>query len=165
MVYSPKLTFVANENNMTDIEFTLGETICFGSLEFTTDCFSNLSLSPKGNGSSVVFVGMVHNNSPSLHKVLEESSDEGDTTSGGGGALDYLALEGCNVVTPTVPITTTPPPENTLALLTTPTVPLWTAALQPGTGLLLEQQQTYQEKQQAQIHAWHVDTEHKAAQR
>jgi hypothetical protein len=39
---------------------------------------------------------------------------------------------------PECPITTTPPPKGTPVLLTIPTVPLWTAAPQPGTGLLHE---------------------------
>jgi hypothetical protein len=53
------------------------------------------------------------------------------------------------VVTPVVPITTTPLPESTLTLLTIPTVQLWTTAPQPGNVLLFEQQQAYQEEQQA----------------
>jgi hypothetical protein len=92
MVHSSKLTFVANGNDLTDNGFTPGETICFGSLEFTIDRCENLSLSPDGNDSGVVFIGMVHNRSPSLHTVLKESSDEGKTASGGGGALDSPAL-------------------------------------------------------------------------
>jgi hypothetical protein len=40
------------------------------------------------------------------------------------------------VVTPTIPITTTLLPENTLALLTIPTVMVWTTALQLVIGLL-----------------------------
>jgi hypothetical protein len=108
IAYSPKLTFVADGNNQTGIGLTLGETICFGSLEFTADCFSNLSLSPEGNHSGAVFVGMVHSGSPSMHTVLEESFDEGDIASVGGGV--------------TIPITTTPSLENTPALLTIPTV-------------------------------------------
>jgi hypothetical protein len=50
------------------------------------------------------------------------------------------------MVTSIAPITTTPPPENALALLTIPTVSLWTAAPEPGIGLLLEQQQAYQDE-------------------
>jgi hypothetical protein len=89
MVHSTKLTFIANSNNLTDVGLALGETICFGSLEFTVDHFSNLSLSLEGNDSCFIFVGMVHNGSLSLHTILEDSSDEGDMTSGGGrgGAL------------------------------------------------------------------------------
>jgi hypothetical protein len=46
MVHSSKLTFVNNDNNLTGVGLTPGETICFGSLEFTADRFGNLSLSP-----------------------------------------------------------------------------------------------------------------------
>jgi hypothetical protein len=60
-VYSPKLTIVVNDNNLTDIGLTPGEIIYFGSLEFTTNRFGHLSLSPEGNDSGIVFIGMVHN--------------------------------------------------------------------------------------------------------
>jgi hypothetical protein len=149
MVQSPKLTFIANSNNLTGAGFILGETICFGSLEFTADFFGNLSLSPEGNDSVAIFIELVHNGSPSLHTILEESFDKGDTASGRGGNSGIPGRQGCNVVTPTVPIATTPPPEGTLVLLTIPTVPLRTAAPQPDTRLLPKQQQAYQEEQQA----------------
>jgi hypothetical protein len=87
MVYSLKLTFVANGNNSTSVELTPGETIWFGSLEFTIDHFSNLSLSLKGNDSGVVFIGMVHSGPPSMHTIHEVSFDEGDAASGSGGEL------------------------------------------------------------------------------
>jgi hypothetical protein len=85
MVYSPKLTFVANGNNLTNVGLALGETIYFGSLEFTTNRLGCLSLSPVGEDSSTIFVGMVHNGSPSLHTTPEENFDEGDATLGKGG--------------------------------------------------------------------------------
>jgi hypothetical protein len=118
MVHSLNFTFVANDNNLIDVGFAPGETICFGSLEFIADHFSNLSLSPEGNDSGTVFIGMVPNESPSLHTILEESSDESDTTLGGGGSSSFHDPRGCNVVTPIVPIATTPPSESTPTLLT-----------------------------------------------
>jgi hypothetical protein len=75
MVYSPKLTFIANHNNLTSIGLTPGETICFGSLEFTTNRFDRLSLFPEGDDSCAVFIGMMHSGSPYLHTVLKESSE------------------------------------------------------------------------------------------
>jgi hypothetical protein len=47
MVYSPKLNFVAGNNISTDVELTLGKTIWIGILDFTTNRFGNLSLSPR----------------------------------------------------------------------------------------------------------------------
>jgi hypothetical protein len=87
MVYSPKLTYVANGNNPTGVGLAPGETIWFGSLEFTTDHFGNLSHSSKRNDSGAVFIGMVHNGSLSVQTILEESFDEGDAASGGGGSF------------------------------------------------------------------------------
>jgi hypothetical protein len=86
---------------------------------------------------------MVHSGSLSLHTILEESSDEGDTTLGGGESSSYPGPRGCNVVTPTVPISTTPLPEGTSAPLAILMVPLWTTAPQLDVGLLPEQQQAY----------------------
>jgi hypothetical protein len=63
------------------------------------------------------------------------------------------------MVTLTVPISTTPPPENTLALLTTPTVQLWTVAPQPGTGLLPKHKQIYDEEQQVKLGLQHFNQE------
>jgi hypothetical protein len=48
MVYSSKLSFVANSNNPTGVGLAPAKTICFGSLEFTADRFGHLSLSPHG---------------------------------------------------------------------------------------------------------------------
>jgi hypothetical protein len=146
MIHSSKLTFVANMNNLTCVGFAPSKAKCLGSLEFTTDCFGNPSLSPKGNDSGVIFMGMVHNRSPSRHTILEESYDEGHTTSGRGGISGFPNPQGCNMVTQTIAIATTPPLEGTLAFLTIPTVRLQTVALQLGTGHHPEQQQAYQEE-------------------
>jgi hypothetical protein len=119
MVPSLKLSFVANGNHPTDVGLAPRSTIHIGSLEFTTDRLGRLSLSPQEWDSSIVFVGMVHNRSPSLHTTLEESSDED-------GALQ-IDPRGCNVVTVTDPITATPAADNAPALQTIPTVKMWTA--------------------------------------
>jgi hypothetical protein len=129
MVHSLKFTFVANGNNLSSVGIALGETICFGSFEFTTDSFCNLSLSPEGNDLGTIFVGMVHDGSSALHTILEDSSNDRNSTSGGGRSSDTPAPRACNVVTPIVPIPDTPPPKDTPSLLTIPTVPLQTIAL------------------------------------
>jgi hypothetical protein len=140
MVYSPKLTFVANNNNSIGVGLTLGKTI------------SNLSLYLEGNHSGVVFVGMVHSGLSFVHTMNKESSNEGDTALGGGGHGGELQTPRPSRVQRgdfDCPITTTPPSENAPALLTILTVPLWTAAPQPGTRILPEQQGAYQEEQRA----------------
>jgi hypothetical protein len=71
MVYSLKLTFIANRNNLTDVGLVPGETICFGSLEFTANCFGRLNLSLEGDDPGFIFIGMMHSGSPSLHTILE----------------------------------------------------------------------------------------------
>jgi hypothetical protein len=74
--------------------FTLGETICFGSLEFIADYFSGLSLSPRRDGSDAVVVGSSRSEPPSrLRAMIGDSLEEFHTTSdgeGGGGSTSPL---------------------------------------------------------------------------
>jgi hypothetical protein len=124
MVHSLRLTIVTDDNHQVGIGFTLGETRHFGSLEFIADHFSNLSLSPEWNDSGAAFVGMAHSGSPSLHTIFKESADEDDTTSSGGGNSGFPISRGCNMLTLTIPITTTLLPKGTLAHLAIPMIPL-----------------------------------------
>jgi hypothetical protein len=91
MVYSPKLSFVANGSNPTDVDLAPDETICFSSLEFTTDSLCRLCLSPQEGDSGALFVWMGHSGSPSLYTTLEDSSDEGGATSGEAGSYRSLS--------------------------------------------------------------------------
>jgi hypothetical protein len=148
MVHSLRLTIITDDNHQADVGFTLGETSHFGSLKFIADRFCNLSLSPEGNDSGAAFIGMAHSGSPSLHTIFKESTDQDDTTSSGGGNSSFPISRGCNMLTLTIPITTTLPPKGTLAHLAIPMIPLRIAALQPDTRLLPDQQQAYQEERQ-----------------
>jgi hypothetical protein len=113
MVHSPKLAVINDSKHLTGISFTHGKTIYSGSLEFIADCFGSLSLSDEGNVSSAVFVGMTHSRSPSLHTILEDSANEGGTTSSRGGNSSFPISRGCNMVTRTIPITTIQPSKGT----------------------------------------------------
>jgi hypothetical protein len=127
MVHSPKLSFAANGSNPIGISLAPGKTICFGRLEFTTDHLGHLSLSPQEGDSGALFVGIVHSWLPSQHTALEDSFNEGGTSSGEGGSLGSPGPRGCNVVTPSVPITITQALESTLTLLTILMVTVQTA--------------------------------------
>jgi hypothetical protein len=106
---------------------------------------------------------MIHSGSPPLCTILEESIDEDNTTSNGRGRSNLPIPQGCNVVTPTTPITTAPPTENTLTLLTTPTVPLQTSIPEPYTGHPPDRLEAYQEEQQACAHTQQAYIERRAA--
>jgi hypothetical protein len=84
MVHLPKLIVIVDSKHQTGVSFTLSKTIHFGSLGFIADPFGSLSLSGEGNVSGVIFMVMDHNGSPPLHTILEDSTDEGDTTFSGG---------------------------------------------------------------------------------
>jgi hypothetical protein len=47
MVHSSTLVVATNGEHLTCGGFSLGETICFGILEFVINCFGSLSLSPR----------------------------------------------------------------------------------------------------------------------
>jgi hypothetical protein len=89
MVHSSTLVVTANGKHQTDGGFTFSETIHFGSLEFIANHFGSLSISNEGNDSGIVFMGMAHSGSSSLHTILEESTNESDTASSGGGSSDF----------------------------------------------------------------------------
>jgi hypothetical protein len=61
MVTSPKLSFVANGNNPTGVSLAPGETIHFGSLEFTIDRLRSPESFPWQVGLLHLFVVVVHN--------------------------------------------------------------------------------------------------------
>jgi hypothetical protein len=126
MVPSSKLSFVANGNHLIGVGLAAGSTIHFGNLEFTADHLGRLNFSPQECYSSVVFIGMLHNGSLSLHTALKESFDEDDAISGVRGSSRSPGPQGWNVVTLTDPITATPAPEKSPALQTIPTVMVWT---------------------------------------
>jgi hypothetical protein len=83
-------------------------------------------------------VGMAHNGSSSLHIILEDSTDEGNTTSSGGRTSGFPISRECNVVTLTVPITTTPPSEGAPTLLAIAAIPLQTSVPQLETPQVTE---------------------------
>jgi hypothetical protein len=126
MDHLPKLTIGTDSSNLFDIGLAWGETIRSEKPEFIADHFNYLSLSPKGDDSGIVFMGMAHSGSPSLYTIIEESTGKDDSASSQGGSSSFPISQGCNVVTPIIPITTTPPPKGPPAPLTIPTVSQWT---------------------------------------
>jgi hypothetical protein len=76
MVHLSMLAVTTDGKRLMCGGFSLKKTIRFGILEFIVDCFGSLSLSPKGSNSGAIFMGTTHHGSPSLHAMIEESSDE-----------------------------------------------------------------------------------------
>jgi hypothetical protein len=80
IVHLSTLAVTTDGERLTCGASSLDKTVCIGSMKFIADHFDNLSLSLEGSKSDVVFMGMAHNWSPSLHAILMESIGKDDTT-------------------------------------------------------------------------------------
>jgi hypothetical protein len=95
MVPSSVLAASADGEHLTCGGFSLYETVCFGSLESITDCFSDLRLSPRRKNSGVAFMGSTRSGSPSPQRaMIDFSTEEFHMTSSGEGAPASPLLEG-----------------------------------------------------------------------
>jgi hypothetical protein len=116
--------------------FTLGETICFGSLEFIADYFSGLSLSPRRDGSDAVVVGSSRSEPPSrLRAMIGDSLEEFHTASDGEGGVDLPSPRWHGTGASPTPATTISCPENAPTTHAMVTIPLQQAAPWPDTDL------------------------------
>jgi hypothetical protein len=129
MVHSSTLVVTTNGEHLTCGGFSLGETVCFGILEFIAVCFGSLSHSPEENDSVTVSVGMARSGSSLLHTILKDSIDKFYIASSGEGSSGFLVSWRHNMMTPPVPITTTPSPDDAPIPSTIATVPLQTIVL------------------------------------
>jgi hypothetical protein len=95
MVHSSVLIVSANGERLSCSGFSLDETVRFGSLEFITNSFGGLSLSPMRNDSGTTFMSSTHSGTPSLLWAnIEDSTNEFYTTSSRAGAPDSPLLGG-----------------------------------------------------------------------
>jgi hypothetical protein len=65
----------SGEHPLSDV-FSLNETIHFGNLEFITDYFGSLSLSPMGDGSDAAVMGSTSGGLPSPPRAMTGDSTE-----------------------------------------------------------------------------------------
>jgi hypothetical protein len=65
MLPSSALTVTADGERLSCGGFSLGETARFGNLKFILDHFGALSLSPMGDGSYAIVMGLAHGRPPS----------------------------------------------------------------------------------------------------
>jgi hypothetical protein len=133
------LTVATNGERLACGGFSLSEIIHSGSLEFITDCFGSLCLSPKGSESCTMFVGTTHSGSPSLHAMIEDSTNKFHTTSSGvaSSSLPISRMHGTRA--PPAPITTIPWLEDAPCTQTMTMVPPQTLSPCPDNGFPLEQ--------------------------
>jgi hypothetical protein len=112
MVHSSMLIVTTDGEHLSYSGFSLGETDRFGILEFIADCFDILSLSPMGNDSSIIFVGMARSGLLSLRPIIKDFPDEFYTVPNGEGRSDFPISRRRSMGTLPVPIMTTPWPED-----------------------------------------------------
>jgi hypothetical protein len=90
MVPSSALNIATGGECLPSDVFSLSETIHFGSLKFDADHFSDLSLSPMGNGSDAAVMGSTQGKPPSpLRAMTGDSTEEFHMTSNGEGRIDH----------------------------------------------------------------------------
>jgi hypothetical protein len=85
MIPSSVLAVVVDGECLSCGGFSLSETIRFGSLEFIIDCFGDLSLSHRRDGSDATIMGSTCSGPPSpLRAMIGDLKDRGDDRRGGG---------------------------------------------------------------------------------
>jgi hypothetical protein len=138
MVHSSALAVSNDVERLMCAGFSLGETICFGSLEFIINCFGGLSLSPKGCDPGTALMGTTCNGSPSLRTTIKDSTEEFYMTSSGEGSSDLLVSRRHDTGALLAPVTTTSWLEDAQATQAMTTVPPWGFTMWPGTDLPFE---------------------------
>jgi hypothetical protein len=92
MVHSSTLAISTDAEHLTCGGFSLGETIRFGSLQFITNCFGGLSLSPRRNDLGAPLMGLTHSGQPSpLWAMIDDSTEEFYIVSSRDGGFDLFS--------------------------------------------------------------------------
>jgi hypothetical protein len=126
MVPSSGITVTVDGERLTCGGFSLGETICFGSLEFIADFFGGLCLSLGREGSDATVIGATHNGPPSpLRAMIWDSAEEFHTTSDGEGGYDLPSRIRHGAGASPAPTATISWPENTPTAQAMVMIPPW----------------------------------------
>jgi hypothetical protein len=143
IVPSSMLIVTASSERLSCDDFSHGETIRFGSLEFIVDCFSGLSLSPRRDGSDATIMGSSRSGPSSLlQAMIGHSTEELHTTfdrEGGGIKLPSPRRHGTGALP--APTTTISWLENVPTTQAMAMIPLW-----PDTEVPFERRHAHQEE-------------------
>jgi hypothetical protein len=124
MVPSSALAITTDGECLSCGGFSFNETIRFGSLEFITDHFDGLSLSPSGDVSGAIVVDSARGRLPSPPQIMMgDSAEEFPTTLNGEGRINLLSPKRHGMGAPPASAMTIPWLENPPTAQATTTIP------------------------------------------
>jgi hypothetical protein len=139
MVPSSALAVSADSECLSCDGFSLVETILFGRLEFITDFFGGMSLSPRRDHSNVTVMGSSCSGPPSpLWVMIGDSTEEFHAASDEEGWIDLLSPRRHDMGASLTPAITISWPENTLTTQAMAMIQPWQVAPRPDIDLPFE---------------------------
>jgi hypothetical protein len=140
MVPSSVVATTAGGEHLSCSGFYLGGTIHLGTIEFITDHFSALSLSPIRVISDAIIMGFASTGPPSPRwAVMGDSSEGSPMAPDGEGRIDHLSPRRHGMGAQPTPAMTVPRPKNPPIARATTTTPPWQATSRWDLSLPLEQ--------------------------
>jgi hypothetical protein len=120
-VPSSSITVVSDGEYVTCGGFSPSEPISLHNIDFITDYFGGLSLSPRRGNDSAVFMGSTHGGASTPQRAtIKDSHEEFLTVSSGEASFGYLSPRPRSTGAPLAPTTTATWKENTLAMMMFP---------------------------------------------
>jgi hypothetical protein len=153
MVSPSSIAIIADCEHLVCSGFSLGELVHLGNLEFITDYFGGLSLSPRRGNEGTIFVGSTRSGASTLKQVtVGDSTEEFLTMSSGEGRFGHPSPDGVAQRPHSTSLQLHTWKESALA---TTRFPPRTAVPQPKTNHPFEQHHAQHEGQPTQARARH----------
>jgi hypothetical protein len=153
MVPSSSIPITADGERLACGGFSLDEPIHLGNIEFITDYFNGLSLSPRRGNKDAIFVGLTRSGASTPQRaMIEDSTEKFLTALSGEGSFSHPSPRRCRTGAPFACTATTTWKENSLA---TTMFPPRMVAPRPETNHPSKQHRAHHEGQPMQACAWH----------
>jgi hypothetical protein len=109
MVPSSALAVTTDGEHLTCSDFSVGEIVRLVIIEFITEYFGGLSLSPRRSNSGATFMGSTYHGSPSLWRaMIKDTTEEFHIASSVEGGSGLLSPRRRGTGALPAPVTTTP---------------------------------------------------------